>query len=84
MSKTPVELGTTPAIPLTQAAAGARVRLVGIEAGMGLVARLAAMGLVRGVELRVVSSRGRGPVVVEVLGTRVALGHGMAAKIVVR
>jgi ferrous iron transport protein A len=71
-------------VPLSAVPQGRRVRLVGVEAGQGLAARLAAMGLVPGVEVRVVSNEGRGPAVIEVKGARVALGRGMALKIRVR
>jgi len=71
-------------MPLSGVSEGARVRLVGIDAGRRLSARLAAMGLVPGVEILVVTNRGAGPAVVEVKGTRLALGRGMARKIVVR
>ncbi|MFP4055673.1 MAG: ferrous iron transport protein A [Candidatus Brocadiia bacterium] len=63
---------------------GRRVRVVALDAGRGMAARLAAMGVVPGVELLVVNNRGAGPVVVEVKGTRLALGRGMALKILVR
>ncbi len=69
---------------LGDVAEGARVRLVGIDAGRGLGARLAAMGLVPGVEVLVVRNRGAGPAVVEVKGARLALGRGMARRILVR
>ena len=69
---------------LSDAPEGARVRLVGIDAGQGLTARLTAMGLVPGVEVTVVRNQGFGPAVVEVMGTRLALGRGMALKIRVK
>lgn len=57
------------------------MRLVGVNAGRGLQGRLAAMGLVPGVELEVVRSSFRGPFIVSVRGSRVILGRGMAHKI---
>jgi len=68
---------------LTQAPTGVRMRLVGVQGGGRLQARLAAMGLVPGVELLVHSSRGHGPFIVEVKGSRMILGRGMAEKILV-
>jgi Fe2+ transport system protein FeoA len=56
---------------------GETVRLVGVEAGHGLRARLAAMGLVPGAKLRMMRNSGHGPAVVEVKDTRLALGRGM-------
>jgi ferrous iron transport protein A len=69
---------------LSSVSAGARVRLVGIEAGHGLRARLAAMGLVPGVCVLMIANRGGGPAVVEVKGARLALGRGMAKRIRVK
>lgn len=71
-------------VPLSGVPQGARVRVVRVEAGIGLVSRLSAMGLMPGVELFVVANRGSGPALVEVKGTRLALGRGMAAKILVK
>ena len=68
-------------VALSSVPQGGRARLVGVEAGQGLVARLAAMGLVPGAEILVVSNPGSGPAVVEVKGTRLALGRGVAMKI---
>lgn len=63
---------------------GTRVRLASIDAAQGLAGRLAAMGLVPGVEVLVVTNRGAGPAIVEVKGTRLALGRGMALRMLVR
>ena len=62
---------------------GKRVRLVAVHSGVGLKGRLAAMGLVPGVEIEVVRNRFRGPFVLEVKGSRMMLGRGMAHKILV-
>jgi len=64
--------------------AGERVRVVGIDAGRGLNSRLAAMGLVAGAELRVVSNGHPGPFVLIVKGAKVVLGRGVAQKIMVK
>ena len=71
-------------IALTTVAEGQCVRLARLNAGCGMAARLSAMGLVPGVELRVLRNRGHGPALVEVKGTRLALGRGMAAHIRVK
>jgi len=81
---TPPELPMDGEVPLGSVEAGRRVRLVGIEAGRGLASRLAAMGLIPGAELLVVSNRGKGPAVVEVKGARLALGRGMTQNLRVR
>lgn len=69
--------------PLSAVKAGETVRLARIDAGRGLNSRLAAMGLVGNVEIRVVSSGNPGPLVISVKDCRVALGRGMARKIMV-
>ena len=82
MSSTPADRAAG-GVPLSRVPQGARVRLIRVDAGLGLRSRLSAMGLVPGVEMLVVTNRGAGPAVVEVKGTRLALGRGMALKILV-
>ena len=67
--------------PLSTTKAGETVRLVRILAGRGLNSRLAAMGLVAGTELRVVSNGHPGPFVLIVKEAKVVLGRGVAQKI---
>ncbi len=66
---------------LGMAREGQTVRVLSIHAGRGLQARLAALGILPGAELTVLCASHRGPVVVAVKGTRVALGRGMAQRI---
>jgi ferrous iron transport protein A len=68
---------------LPRAAAGEDVAITAVRAGWGLKRRLADMGLVPGARLKIVSSGHPGRVVLELHGSRLALGHGMACKIVV-
>ncbi len=70
-------------VPLTSAQPGQRVRVSSIDAGHGLRTRLCAMGLTPGLAAEVVSA-GAGPVVLSVMGSRLVLGHGMAAKVHVK
>jgi len=70
--------------PLSTVKAGDKVKLAGIEAGRGLNSRLASMGLVPGVEIKVVSNGHPGPFVVIVKNSKMMLGRGMAHKIMVR
>ena len=64
-------------MPLAFARDGALVRVVGIRAGRGLHRRLNELGIIEGNLLRVVKSRGPGPVIIEVLGNqpRASLGR---------
>ena len=72
-----------PCMPLAMVRPGEEVTMVGIRAGWGLTKRLADMGLVPGTTLRVVNSQMPGPVIVEVRGSRLVLGHGVAQRIMV-
>ena len=69
--------------PLSTIAAGKQVKVVSIDAGWGLQRRLADMGLTPGLEVRVVGSQRPGSVVLDVRGSRLALGRGVANKILV-
>lgn len=68
-------------MPLAHARTGDTVRVVTINAGRGLQARLAAMGIAPGSQLIVKGTNGHGPFVVAVRGSRIALGRGMVSKI---
>ncbi len=54
-----------------------------VEGGRSAVQRLTDMGLLPGEKLKVLHSSGYGPVTVLIKGAKVALGHGLAAKIIV-
>ena len=68
---------------LSDVQAGETVRLARIEAGRGLNSRLAAMGLVPNVEIKVVNNSHPGPFVISVKDSKMMLGRGMAKKIIV-
>jgi DtxR family transcriptional regulator, Mn-dependent transcriptional regulator len=70
-------------MPLSAVPAGRTVRLAGIDAGDGLKSRLAAMGMVGNAEIIVVSNNSPGPFVVNIKGTRIAIGRDMAHKVMV-
>lgn len=77
---------TTPAqcFPLTFAASGETVALVAIHAGDTLRQRLTELGLHIGMTLRVVQGERSGALIVAVKNdTRLALGRGMAQKMMV-
>ncbi|MBU1518505.1 MAG: ferrous iron transport protein A [Planctomycetes bacterium] len=69
---------------LTNITNGTKVRLLKIDAGRGLKARLAAMGLLAGVEFKVINNGHPGPFVIDLKGSRMVLGRGMAGKIIVK
>jgi len=70
-------------MPLAMVKTGEQVRLVWIHAGRRLQAYLASLGLLPGTVFTVVSGNSRGPVIVTVGESRIALGRGMAHRIMV-
>lgn len=67
-------------VPLTALRAGQQGLLRAVAGGRALTARALALGLVPGTPIRVARTLG-GPVVIEVRGSRLALGRGMAQRI---
>lgn len=68
--------------PLSACRRGETVRLVRIQAGRHLTRRLVELGLTPGVTMQVVHKNG-GPLLIAVRGARLALGRGVAEKILV-
>ncbi len=69
--------------PLSLARAGEVVRIETVTGGFGMQKKLTELGLYPGEVVRVISSD-RGPVVIDVKGSRVGIGYGMARRIMVR
>jgi Fe2+ transport system protein FeoA len=72
----------TEIFPLALTAAGEKVRLERIQGGESLTHRLTALGLTPGVELSIIQDSG-GPLLISVRDSRIALGRGMAHKLLV-
>ncbi len=70
-------------MPLRMAQPGETVRLVALHGGHQMRRRLADMGLTLNMPLRLVQRNGHGPVIVDVKGTRLAIGRGMSHHIMV-
>ena len=70
-------------MPLTMACPGEEVRLVAIRGRWRMRRRLADLGLNPGMTVRVVQHSGRGPMIVAVKDSRLAIGRGMAHRILV-
>ncbi|MEJ2033318.1 MAG: FeoA domain-containing protein [Deltaproteobacteria bacterium] len=70
-------------IPLLMAANGEKVQIVRIAGGREMQARLTAMGLTVGTCLQVINNHAAGPFIVAIEDSRMALGTGMAQKIMV-
>lgn len=70
-------------IPLALAPEGKILRVVGIRGGRGVVRRLADLGLFPGSTTRVIKSTGGGPILLELRGSKIALGKGISMKVFV-
>jgi ferrous iron transport protein A len=62
---------------------GEQVTLSTVRVGLELTSRLTSLGLTPGVQLQVLQNYGRGPIIINVRGTHVALGRGEADRILV-
>ena len=69
-------------MPLVMLPEGREAVITSVVAGRGLTRRLYEMGFVRGERVKMLRA-GPGPVLVVVKGSRVALGWGVAMKIIV-
>ncbi len=71
-------------MPLAMVSPGEEVRLVAIHGGQRLRKRLADLGLNLGMTVRVLQGDGHGPLILAVKDSRLAVGRGMAHKILVQ
>ena len=71
------------AFPLALAQEGERVRISGVKAGKGLNHRLRELGLPVGTDITIRQRNGSGDMVVARDSLRIALGAGLAHKVVV-
>jgi ferrous iron transport protein A len=69
---------------LSEIHAGESAIVLNFSNGHSFAGRLTSLGFTPGVEVQMTQNFGRGPLIVTVRGTRVALGRGEAAKISVR
>lgn len=76
MSPEPVSMSTL--------SAGEHAVVLAFGGGRAVQNRLASLGFTPGVDVDMTQNYGFGPLIVTVRGTRVALGRGEAAKILVR
>jgi Fe2+ transport system protein FeoA len=54
-----------------------------LRGGREIAGRLAALGFTIGAEMTVIQNYGRGPIIVLIRNTRIALGRGEASKVLV-
>ena len=69
---------------LTDLIKGEQATVLAFEGGRAVSNRLTSLGFTPGAEINVVQNYGRGPLIVKVRGSRVALGRGEAQKIIVQ
>lgn len=70
--------------PLSDLITGECATIVSIRHGFGISHRLSSLGFTPGVEILMVQNIGHGPLVVNVRGTRVALGRHESRSILVQ
>ena len=70
-------------MPLAMVSPGEEVRLVAIRGGQRMRKRLADLGLNVGMTVRVMQRDGHGPLILAVKDSRLALGRGMAQRIMI-
>jgi ferrous iron transport protein A len=75
---------TNTGISLSAVKTGEVARIHKLEGGRQFLSRLASLGFTPGAQLQVIQNYGRGPLIVNLRGTRLALGRGEAARIVVK
>ena len=68
---------------LSEGIKGREYKIMGLAAGRGARCRLLDMGLTIGVVIKSIIIHSYGPVLIEVRGTRLGIGHGLARKIIV-
>ena len=71
-------------IPLSMVSSGELVEVVTVKAGWGLQRRLGELGLTTGAQVRVITGHRRGSVLIDIRGSRLALGRGVAHRIMVK
>lgn len=71
-------------IPLPLMQVGAEGEVVDVKGGWGMVKKLEAMGIRKGVKIKKLSAQPmRGPIFVQAGNTKVAIGFGMARRILI-
>lgn len=73
----------TPTMPLATVSSGRRAKIVSIVSGRGLREHLINMGLDIGSEIEILRQGAPGPFLIAIKETRLAIGQGMADKIIV-
>ncbi len=72
------------AVTLLDIPEGEKAEVVNLAGGYGFMRRLQEMGLIPGQIVKVIRNSAMGPVEISVMGTHLAIGRGIAAKIIVK
>ncbi|MDI6810159.1 MAG: FeoA family protein [archaeon] len=73
------------AVPLTMLLLGERAKIVALGAGSGRQRHFRTMGLMEGKIVEIIAAQpARGSLVIDVEGTRIAIGRGMARQILIQ
>jgi len=68
---------------LTDVRSGEKVRVAKVDGGLRVTSLLSDLGIFAGTEIELIRGNGRGPVIIRIGPSRLALGRGVAEKIVV-
>lgn len=74
----------SPIVSLTFAPAGSPLIVASASGGLEFQRKIAALGIYPDEELEIVERHSQGALVINVKGTRLAIGHGMSRKIKVK
>jgi len=69
---------------LTNLNTGDEGTLINIEGGRGIKSKLFNLGLTPGIKIKIISKNGWGPIVLKVRDGKIAIGRGMAEKILIK
>ncbi len=71
------------AIPLSLLDEQQEATVIAIEGGHMMQGRLARLGIIPNSNIKMIKKAGKGPIIIEVKGTRFAIGRGMISRIMV-
>ena len=83
MQTTTLQISTPSNHTLLELKPGEKATFLGVHAGQNFWSRLIAMGFTPGVEVQMMQNHRRGPLLVAVRGTFVALGRGEAGRVLI-
>ncbi len=70
-------------MPLAFVKVGSKVILQHIQAGLELKNRMTSLGLIPGIEIEVIQNQQSGPFMIKIRDNKIAIGRGVALKLLV-